>query len=97
MINRKYYLILFSLSGMLQKELAALDIFESKLLSKTPTLAGTEDCLLPDCGCWQVSCPCCAEHSGPARRKVHEMALQTLSSINGYADNCKISKCEWEK
>lgn len=97
MINRKYYLILFSLSGMLQKELAALDIFESKLLSKTPTLAGTEDCLLPDCGCWQVSCPCCAEHFGPARRKVHEMALQTLSSINGYADNCKISKREWEK
>lgn len=68
-VTRKCYLVLFSLSGMLQKELAALDIFQSNLISKTPTLAGTKDCLLPDCGCWQESCPCCVEHFGPGKKR----------------------------
>lgn len=90
--NRKHYLVLFSLSGMLQKELAALDIFESNLLSKTPTSAGTEDCPLPDCGCWQESCLCCVEHFGPAKRKVCEVTVRMLSEINGYVDNMGISR-----
>lgn len=50
-VSSQCYLVLFSLSGMLQKELAALDISQSNLISKTPTLAGTGDFLLPDCGC----------------------------------------------
>lgn len=64
-VSRQGYLVLFSLSGMLQKELVALDISQSNLILGTPTLAGTGDFLLPDCGCWQESCPCCAEHFGP--------------------------------
>lgn len=72
---------------MLQRELVALDIFQSNLISKTPVLAGTEDCLLPDCGCWQESCPCCAEHFGPANKKkikVCEMTVNILSKTNSY-------------
>lgn len=69
---------------MFQKELAALDIFQSNLISKTPTLAGTKDCLLPDCGCWQESCLCCVEHFGPGNKKkikkikVHGMSVNIL-------------------
>lgn len=64
-VSSQCYLVLFSLSGMLQKELAALDISQLNLISETPTLAGTGDFPLPGCGCWQESCPCCAEHFGP--------------------------------
>ena len=88
-VNRKRYLVLFSLSGMLQKELAALDIFRSNLISKTPTLAGTKDCLLPDCGCWRESYPCYVEHFGPGgkKKKVREMTVKILSKTNGYLGN----------